>query len=265
MRRIIPFHFGRLTTSIALLAFVAFLSGRGASAQFPPAQPAGPPPSPKASAPIDLTGYWVSIVNEDWRWRMITPEKGDFTSVPLTTKGQQVAKAWNPARDGACEAYGAAALMRMPTRVHVTWESDAVLKIETDAGRQVRRLMFDASSRAAGPRTLQGHSISEWERTLAAPGFLGPSGGPSPPGGTLKVVTTNLRAGWLRKNGVPYSENTIVTEYFDRFPSPDRAEWFVVTTKVEDPTYLTRPFITSSHFRREADGSKWNPTACKAS
>jgi hypothetical protein len=255
--------------------WVFFCAGRGAvallvlggtdlhlSAQ---ASPPGPPPprSARESAPIDLTGYWVSIVNEDWRWRMLTPEKGDYPGVPLNHAGQEVAKAWDPATDGACEAYGAAALMRMPTRLHVTWESDSVLKIETDAARQTRRLLFEPPP-AAGPRSRQGRSVATWQRTLPPPGFfgIGPPGPPGP-GGSLKVVTTNLKPGWLRKNGVPYSDKTVVTEYFDRFPVPDGGEWFVVTTSVEDPAYLLGPFTTSSHFRREADGSKWAPKACK--
>jgi hypothetical protein len=84
-------------------------------------------------------------------------------------------------------------------------------------------------------------------------------------GGDLKVVTTDLSPGWLRRNGVPYSEHAQVTEYYDRFPTPDGNEWFVVTTVVHDPTYLrgVGDFVTSSHFRREPDGSKWHPKPCK--
>jgi hypothetical protein len=234
--------------------------GRGAQATPPP-----PPPTPRAAAPIDLTGYWVSIVNEDWRWRMVTPPKGDYSSVPLNDAGRKLADTWDTSKDGRCEAYGAAALMRMPTRLHITWENDRVLKIESDAGRQTRRLLFDPP-KATAPRSRQGISTASWQRTLPAPGFfgIGPPGSPAP-GGSLKVVTTNLKPGWLRKNGVPYSDKAVVTEYFDRFPVPEGGEWFVVTTSVEDSTYLAAPFTTSSHFRREADGAKWNPKACKGS
>src|SRR4026207_2481687 len=99
------------------------------------------PPTPQATAPIDLTGYWVSIVTEDWRWRMVTPPKGDVASVPLNAEGTKVADSWDPATDGSCLAYGAAALMRMPTRLHITWENETTLRLETDAGQQTRRLM----------------------------------------------------------------------------------------------------------------------------
>jgi hypothetical protein len=206
----------------------------------------------------------VSIVNEDWRWRMVTPPVGDYPGIPLNPAGQKIARAWDPARDGSCQAFGAAALLRMPTRVRVSWEDDRTLRLETDNGQQVRRLLFGAPQRPAG-RTLQGHSTAEWLRTLPPSNPFGlafPAAGPPRPGGSLKVVTMNLSGGWLRRNGVPYSADAVVTEYFDRFPVPNGGEWFVVTTVVEDAAYLTRPFVTSSHFRREPDDSNWMPRSC---
>jgi len=133
------------------------------------------------------------------------------------------------------------------------------------AAQQTRRFSFDGPA-PSGARSLQGRSVAEWQRPLPRPnpfGISAPGAPPAGPGGALKVVTTNLRAGWLRRNGVPFSERATVTEHFDRFPSPDGAEWFVVTTIVEDPVYLTGRFITSSHFRKEPDGSKWNPRPCE--
>jgi hypothetical protein len=209
------------------------------------------PPSARAMAPVDLTGYWVSVVSEDWQWRMITPAKGDYASLPLNPEGIRVANQWNPADEGSCKAYGAAAIMRMPGRVHITWEDESTLKIESDAGQQTRRLRFNSAAPAAGPRAAQGHSLAQWQVT-----------GPAPRWGTLKVVTTNMRAGWLRKNGVPYSENAVMTEYFDRF-SDGVDEWFTVTTMVEDPAYLTQPLVVSSNFKKERDGSRFKPTPCK--
>ena len=191
-------YYGILVVAlVASAASVAAQQGRGAG----PAPAAPRPPSPWASAPIDLTGYWVSIVNEDWRWRMVTPPKGDYASVPLNDAGRKVADSWTTARDGSCEAYGAAGLMRNPTRLHITWENENTLKVETDAGAQTRRFFFDPARKAAvGPASLQGHSFAEWER----PGGGG-RGGQAPAGGNLKVTTSNMRGGWLRKNGVPYS------------------------------------------------------------
>src|SRR3984957_13921618 len=94
----------------------------------------GPPATPKAAAPIDLTGYWVSIVTEDWRYRMMTPAKGDFPSIPLNPEGRKAAEAWDPAKDEAagnqCKSYGAGGIMRVPGRLHITWQDDNTLKVE---------------------------------------------------------------------------------------------------------------------------------------
>jgi hypothetical protein len=212
--------------------------------------------TPQSTAPIDLDGYWVSIVNEDWRWRMVTPPAGDFASLPLNDEGERVGNLWTPEMDGQCEAYGVGGLMRQPTRLHITWADADTLQIETDAGSQTRQLHFNAM--APGAPSLQGYSEAEWQR---------PGGRGNPPGGTLRVETTNTTGGWVRRNGAPYSADAEIEEFFDRFPSPNGDEWLVVTTIVTDPTYLNQPFITSSHFKREAgaDGpqpANWNPTAC---
>jgi hypothetical protein len=253
--------------AFALAAGLAISLAQPVSAQRGGGPPPAPPQSPWASAPIDLTGYWVSIVNEDWRWRMVTPPKGDVASVPLNAEGTKVANAWDPAMDGSCLAYGAAGLMRIPTRLHITWENENTLKIETDAGQQTRRLMFDPAAQPPVQKTLQGFSRAQWER-VGAGGRGAPGGGnvgpiTNPRGGDLRVATNNLTAGWLRKNGVPYSDTATMTEYFDRFAAPNGDEWLVVTTIVADPRFLNTDFITSTHFKREGNGAKWDPTPCK--
>lgn len=205
-------------------------------------------------SPGDLTGTWVAIINEDWRYRMLVPAKGDFAGVPLNEAGRKVAGQWDAAAASSsasssgdkCAAYGAAALLRMPTRLRISQESENILKLETDAGLQTRRLLFNKTP-PSGPRTLQGHSVAEWQR-----------------GGVLKVVTNHLSGGLLRRNGVAYSENAVVTEYFDRFRSASNTDWFVVTTIVDDPAYLSQPFITSTQFRKEANAEHWRPEACDA-
>jgi hypothetical protein len=237
---------------------------RGAS---PPSGPqaAPPPPTAKVSAPLDLTGYWVAFVNEDWRYRMVTPAKGDYRGVPITREALSIVNAWDPAADEAagnqCKSYGAGAIMRVPGRLHVTWQDDNTLRLDADAGTQTRLFRFAPVTPAAGPRTWQGNSMARWERSGAGPGT---APGAAPRGGSLTVVTTNMRAGYLRKNGVPYSENATVTEYFDVAPQAGGGQLLVVTTVVDDPRYLQQPFIVSSHFKKEADGSKWDPTPCSA-
>jgi hypothetical protein len=228
----------------------------------------------KAAAPIDLTGTWVSIVSEDWLQRMLIPPRGDYAGVPLTLEGRRVANLWEPASmatDG-CKPFGAPAVMRIPGRLQISWDNDTTLKIETDAGQQTRLLHFDPAEvvqafRPVSPgtaRSWQGHSQAEWEKLIQRGGQGGGLVPPAPrPGAALKVVTTNLKAGYLRRNGVPYSEDTVLTEYFDRL-SEDGTEWLLVETIVNDPKYLAQDFVTSTHFRKEPDNSKWMPSPCEA-
>jgi hypothetical protein len=197
---------------------------------------------------------------------MVTPPKGDVASLPLNPAGRKVAEAWDLAKDNAsgdrCRAFGAAAIMRIPGRLRIGWQDPNTLKVEADAGTQTRLFHFGGTATKPGMRSLQGFSVATWE-TGAAGGGGGGGFGTFAAGavGGMKVVTTQLSPGYLRKNGVPYSENAVVTEYFDRH-TDFGTDWFTVTTIVEDPQYLTQPFITSTHFKKEPDGSKWNPTAC---
>lgn len=251
----------RLIGTVTVLFVVAVFLGHSAGAQQPaPAQQAA---TPRASAPIDLTGYWVSVVTEEWLWRMTTPQKGDYTSIPLTDEGRRVGDLWDPATDGSCKAYGAAGLMRIPTRLNIAWQDDNTLKVDTDAGQQTRLLRFGTTP-PAGPPSLQGNSAATWERIGGAQvQRAGRGQGPAPRGGTLKVVTTNLLEGWLRKNGAPYSDRTSILEYWDRTTFPNGDTWIIVTQVVTDPLYLLNEYTTSMHFKREPDGSKWKPSPCR--
>lgn len=254
--------------------------------------PAAPDRFPQRFAPIDLTGTWVSIISEDWAVRMIPPPKGDFESLPLTRAAQDAANQANMAQvesaGRACEAYGAPALMRIPGRVRITWQDATTLKIETDAGQQTRLLQFNRPPGALPAPSLQGVSTAEWQYANgfnpiraaeaaasagAAPGGRAGGGGgrgggrgaavaTAPSGGRLKVVTSNLTAGFLRKNGVPYSANTTVTEYYNVITEPSGTEWFIVTTIVHDPANLAVDYITSSNFRKEPDASTFRPQPC---
>jgi hypothetical protein len=255
----------------AAVLYLAVPSRVGAQFGFPPPEP---PVNPRAIAPLDLTGYWVSVVTEDWRFRMITPDKGDYASVPLNSEGKRVADTWDPVMDEAtgnqCRSYGAPAIMRVPGRLHITWENDNTLRVDTDAGTQTRIFHFGESSQQHAIPEWQGYSVADWEglRVRGGPNLRGfgsaPGAAESGREGYLKVVTTHLRPGYLRKNGVPYSGNAILEEYFDSFEAPNGQMWLVVTTIVTDPQYLSEPFITSSHFKKLPDASGWNPSRCVA-
>ncbi len=224
------------------------------------------PPAAKAAAPIDLTGYWVSIVTEDWRWRMVTPAKGDYPSIPLNNAARAVADAWDPAKDEAegnqCKSYGAGNIMRQPGRLHITWEDDTTLRVDTDAGMQTRLFHFGDFQPPAGEPAWQGNSVAQWE--FAGGGRGGRGQAAESRGGDLKVVTTRMRSGYLQKNGVPYSGNAIVTEYSHRTNEANGDSWLIVTTIIDDPQYLTGQFARSTHFKKQPDASGWDPKPCTA-
>ena len=238
----------------------AFMFMGSATAQ--PPGPPQPPRSPKDAAPVDFTGYWVSVISEDWRWRMVTPIKGDFAGVPLNAEGQRVGNMWDPSKDEAaglaCKAYGAAALMRIPAGVHITWQDEKYPEARSaDSGSQSSNLSLPGGKVPDPPAaSWQGYSAANWERPPRGvevpdpfPIFASRSG---TKGRSLEVVTTNLLPGYLRKNGVPYSASTRLEEYYDYHKEPNGDEWFTVTTIVNDPVYLSGPFITSSEFYRSS-------------
>ncbi|PWU03677.1 MAG: hypothetical protein C5B51_18445 [Terriglobia bacterium] len=226
----------------------------------------------RTGAPVDLTGYWVSPVMEDYRWRMITPLKGDAASVPINDAARKIVDAWDPAKDEAaglqCKAYGAPAIMRVPGRLHITWQDDNTLKIETDAGTQTRLFHFGGAPPPKAEPGWQGYSAARWDPGVppgpAGLGFVGGGARVGTKSRSLEVVTTNLRPGYLRKNGVPYSASTTVTEYYDRFSEPNGDEWFTITTIVTDPQYLAVPFVTTTDFKKEPDGTRFAPAPCSA-
>lgn len=203
---------------------------------------------------------------------MVTPALGDFAGIPFTPEGKRIGLEWDPARDEAsgdvCKAYGAAAIMRLPGRVHITWQDDSTLKIETDTGMQTRLLKFGGRPPSEDLKpSRQGFSVAYWEQPergigLPRPGFGATREGNKPQ--TLEVDTTHLLPGYLRKNGFPVSGEAVIKEYFDTFTERTGQPWFVVNTIVTDPVYLQEPFVTSSNFKKEPDGSKWHPRPCSA-
>jgi hypothetical protein len=282
------------TAFIAAVALTPFL-WTGVSAQRGGGPPAPPRPA-KQIAPFDISGTWVSIVTEDWRWRMITPPKGDVSSVPVNDAGRKAAQSWDAAADAAagnqCRAFGVGGIMRQPGRLRIGWQDDNTLKLEFDAGTQTRLFHFDRTAAPPAERSWQGFSFAQWEgpgvgrgpaddprvaggglldRNVPGGGGQGLRGGPPPRGiaqinrgGSLKVVTTRFREGYLRKNGVPYSENASITEYFHKLPThPNGDQWLHVLTIIEDPQYLGQPFYTSTHFRLEPDDTRFSPTPCQ--
>lgn len=245
---------------VALSVVATCDAAQGGRVQRPGGAPA-PPPTSRAVAPVDLTGTWVALITEDWRWRMVTPAKGDYASIPLTPEGMRVADSWDPVKDErsqeACRAYGAPAVMRGPTRLRIAWQDDDTLKVETDYGMQTRLLQFKGT-RAARAASWQGTTRAQWIFSGRPPA----PGSNAPRFGSLKSITTGLRAGYLRKNGVPYSADAVYTEYWDVHTERNGDRYLVVTNVVEDPQYLQIPWVTSLHFKKEAGAGRWDPEPC---
>jgi hypothetical protein len=235
--------------ALALAPSEGFAQGRGG----------GAPATPKTQDPLDLGGYWVSVVTQNWRLRMVLPPKGEYMGIPMTKASQEAADAWDLAKDEAagnqCKGYGAPIVMTNPERLHITWPDDNTLQMEIDYGTQTRTLHFGNWKPEAGSKpSLQGESTARWVSRER--------GGRNPQTNYLVVTTRNLQPGYLRKNGVPYSEGATVTESYDFFQESDGLPWMIITTEVHDPKYLERDFIISSQFRKERDGSKWDPSPC---
>lgn len=255
-----------------IFAILGLASAASSFAQQAPTTPS----TARTLAPTDFTGYWVAVVTEDWRWRMMTPLKGDVSSIPVNAEGRRAAEAWDPAKDVAageqCRAYGAAGIMRMPVRLHVTWQDENTLKVDIDNGTQTRLLHFDAHAKPPTAPEWQGFSLAKWESAAEgqgqAPFAGGQAGGQNALGGnnlsgSIRITTTYMRPGYLRRNGVPYGANAVLTEFLDRTSEPNGDSWLVLTSIVEDPQYLQIPLMLTTHYKREPDGSKFRPRPCE--
>ncbi|HVG55304.1 MAG TPA: hypothetical protein VM846_12785 [Vicinamibacterales bacterium] len=251
-----------LGTACLLLAPVDAQRGAGPAG-------GGAPQAAKAAAPVDITGYWVSIVTEDWIERM-SPDSppsgtggggGGFGGGGGGGRGRGGAPAAAaPASTDPCRAYGAGGSMRVPGRLNITWADDNTLKVDMDSGTQTRLLHF-GQTQAPAQRTLQGHSIAAWDTGARAGG--GGRGGAAPAAprwGQLRVVTTNTTGGYLLSSRNSYGENAVITEYF--MPHQDfGVQYLTVVTSIEEGG---NPRIVSSTFKKEPDGSKFKPAACEA-
>jgi hypothetical protein len=248
----------RLITAVAAATIVLVFPALASAQRQQPAPVA--PVTAQAAAPYDMTGYWVSVITQNWRLRMVVPPKGDYMGIPISAAGKKIADAWDPRKDDppaeACKGFAAPIVMTMPERLHITWQDANTLRMDIDFGTQTRLFNFDATKIRGGAASWQGDSVASWVgRALNAQPR-------NPRARTLKVVTTNLRPGYLRKNGVPYSDKTTVTESYDVFQEPEGETWLIVTSTVDDPVYLETPMIITAQFRKEADGSRWDPTPC---
>jgi hypothetical protein len=131
----------------------------------------------------------------------------------------------------------------------------------------VRLFRFSKQEPPAQPE-LQGFSVAEWEtvqqgQAIVTSDRVERQAMPQL-SGSLKVQTSMMKPGYLRRNGVPYSATAALTEFFDRTMEPNGDSWLILTSIVDDPVYLFTPFIVTTHYKREPDGTKFKPRACEA-
>jgi hypothetical protein len=270
--------------ALAAASAMCLMAGWGGAAAAAAAAAPAAPMTPKSTAQIDITGHWVSLITEDWIYRMLVAPKGDVGSIPVNPAGKKAAAAWDPAKDTAagetCKAYGAAGIIRRPGRLNISWADDTTLRIDFDAGIKTRLLHFSdqlppsgyitseppvnfAVPGNVGAPSLEGYSVAAWHHQGQARG-MGPMQEHYSPskGGSLAVITANLSPAYLQSNGVPYSSSTVLKEFYDLIDMPNGDQYLIVTSIVEDPVYLDQPWVTSTQFKREPDGKKWDPAGC---
>jgi hypothetical protein len=103
-----------------------------------------------------------------------------------------------------------------------------------------RRIFMDGRPHPSpnAQHSWQGFSTGEWD------------------GDMLKVTTTHLKEGWLRRNGVPRSDKATVIEYFIR-----HGDYLTLVTVVKDPIYLTEAFVRTSNWVAD-QGFQLSPFSC---
>jgi hypothetical protein len=195
-------------------------------------------------ADADLTGYWDNIIQEDFGYRLAGPAVGDYSGLPINDAAKAIADNWDP-EDGykpenQCKMHGAAYIMRSPIRFFLEYEDEVTIsiKIELEMGRE-RKIYLDGRP-AEGPPTEMGHSVGVWN------------------GDMLTVTTTNMTEKYIRRNGVPNSEQAVMTEHFIRHDN-----YITLISIIEDPVYLTEPLIRSVSYRKRDDEFKWVRYDCE--
>jgi len=254
-----------LFPAATVIIFLAVAAGAYAQGGRGGAAPA--PTNARAATAVDVTGYWVSLIVDEWRFR-VTPQKGDILYLPINNEARRVANEWDPAKDDAdgksCKAYGAVGVMQRPGRLHITWENDNTLRIDADSGTQTRLLRFGPPPAQKGEPSWQGYSAAQWvpPGLGRGRGFGLPVANAQAGTGMLRVVTTNMLPGYIRKNGVPYSANAVLTESFNRVTGDGAQVYMALTAQVDDPAYLNQPFVRTYTFKKQDDASGWEPTPC---
>ena len=190
-----------------------------------------------ASAQVDLSGNWNTVRHEDLPDRGPGVGLGDYTGLPITDAARQWAESWDASRltlpEHQCRVHAVPYIYRGPLNVRIWEEKDPktqeviAIKHYISTYEQTRTIWMDGRPHPPdyAPHTWMGFSTGRWD------------------GDRLIVQTTHIKQGWHRRNGVPQSDKTTLTEFFIR-----HGDRFTHIEVIRDPVYLTEPLIKSNHF-----------------
>src|SRR5438093_9736531 len=184
-----------------------------------------------ASAQMDFSGEWQPIFYEDQPERVAGPEIGDYTGIPINDAARMRADTWMAAvqtlPEWQCRPHSADYIWRGPSQLRITKEINPVTRqinaFHLEWLRSVDNIYYldgRPHPSANAPHTWGGFATAKWD------------------GDMLTIKVSHLKEGYVRRNGVPRSDLATVTEHWMR-----HGNWLTVVTIVEDPVYLTEPFV----------------------
>jgi len=189
-----------------------------------------------AFAQIDFSGEWAPRFYEDQPERVAGPELGDYLGLPINDAARERADTWaasiQSTPEWQCRPHSADYIWRGPSQLRITKEVDPVtrqiLAFHAEWLRSIDNIYYldgRPHPSANSPHTWGGFATAKWD------------------GDMLTVTVTHLKEGYVRRNGVPRSDLATVTEHWVR-----HGNWLTVTTVVNDPVYLTEPFVRSTDY-----------------
>jgi hypothetical protein len=202
------------------------------------------------SAQMDLSGAWGQRFHEDLPERGAGPEIGDYLGLPITDAARLRADSWDAGKwtmpERQCEPHPADYGPRGPASMRISSTLDPVSQDVVSWHTTLmwmlprRTIYMDGRPRPSpnAQHSWQGFSTGQWE------------------GDMLKVTTTHLKEGWIRRNGVPRSDRATLVEYFIR-----HGDYLTLVTVVKDPVYLTEPFVRTSNWVLDP-GFQLSPFSC---
>jgi glyoxylase-like metal-dependent hydrolase (beta-lactamase superfamily II) len=206
-------------------------------------------PKGKGGPPVavDFSGWWTANLQEDSGERGAGPELVDYGGIPINEAGRLWALSYDTSRLTSrfhqCDGYVAPYSVRAIGNTRVWEERDPKLHTpialhwysQTFEGHRVIWLDGRPHPPAYAPHTWMGFSTGTWV------------------GNALRVETTHLKQGWLRRNGLPESDQATLVEFFVR-----HGDHITYTSVITDPVYLSEPWIrTTDFYRNPTDPGAW--------